>query len=215
MSTIAVIGTGNMGRAIAHRYAAAGHEVLLAGRDTAKAAKVAEEAGAGTTGTIKAVTPAVGITTAPMVVFAIWYDVAKELAAKYAGQLNGKILIDISNPLTATYDDLSTPWGTSAAEGIAAAVPGARVVKAFNTLFAPVLFNGALGDVPADVMVAGDDEAAKKSVLESLNGTGLRGLDAGPLTAARTLERLVVLQIGLQGRLDLGFNATFKFLPHA
>jgi predicted dinucleotide-binding enzyme len=80
-----------------------------------------------------------------MVVSALYYQVAREVVGSYKDQLVGKILVDISNPVNQTFDDLATPPGTSAAEELAKIVPATRVVKAFNATFAGLAGPGACG----------------------------------------------------------------------
>jgi predicted dinucleotide-binding enzyme len=130
-----------------------------------------------------------------LIVLATGYaDAAGALGA--VGNLTGKVVIDITNPLTADYMGLTVGHSTSAAEEIARAVPGAHVVKAFNTLFAQVLSQGAkLGDQALTVFYAGDDEAAKASVKALAESLGYATVDAGALKNARYLEPLAGLNI--------------------
>lgn len=121
---------------------------------------------------------------------------AKRLAA--AGDLTGKTVIDITNPLTPDMSGLSIGHTTSAAEEIQKAVPQARVVKAFNTVFAQVLGNDARAGAPkAQVLYAGDDADAKEAVRALIESAGFEAVDAGPLANARTLEPLGLLNIYL------------------
>ena len=138
---------------------------------------------------------------------------ARHLAGYHAAQLAGKVVIDISNPFNETFDGLTTEPGTSAAEQIAAAAPGIRLVKAFNTTFAPVLHEGRVGDQVAEVLLAGDDAGAKAVVTGLAERAGLNVVDAGALSNAQTLERMTLLLVELQGRYGLGFNAAFRFVP--
>src|SRR5256885_1914324 len=103
--------------------------------------------------------------------------------------LAGKVVVDISNPVDfATFDSLVVPAGTSAAEQIAAAAPGARVVKAFNTTFAGNLVAGEAGGAPLDVFVAGDDADAKQAVADLAASGGRRPIGAGPRPRPRGRE---------------------------
>lgn len=116
---------------------------------------------------------------------AVQYGVNLELAKKLGDRRDGKVVIDITNPLNPTYSGLVTAPGTSLAEELAKVVPiGAKVVKAFNTTFAGTLVAGKVGTVPLDVFIAGDDEGAKKKVLKLLEDGGMIGVDAGPLYRA-------------------------------
>ena len=107
--------------------------------------------------------------------------------------------------------DLATPGGTSSAEEVAQLVPvGTPVVKAFNTTFAPTLVAGEVGGQQLDVLIAGDDEAAKQKVALLVSDGGLRPLDVGPLRGARQLEHLGFLHIAVQQPLGLGFGSAIK-----
>ena len=210
---ITVVGAGNMGSALARRFAVAGVQVLLVDEDVAKASSVAAQINAEAGGAVVVATVADGIRRGDVVAFATWYPVTRQLAEQHAAQLVGKVVIDISNPFNDTFDGLTTEPGTSAAEQIAAVAPGARLVKAFNTTFAPVLQEGGVAGQVADVLVAGDDDEAKASVFALAERAGLHGVDAGALSNARTLERMTLLLVELQGRYGLGFNAAFRFVP--
>ena len=139
-----------------------------------------------------------------------------ETVRQLGGELDGKVVVDISNPLNATYDGLVTPPGTSAAESIRDALPrGARVVKAFNTTFAPTLLTGQVAGQVLDVFIAGDDEAAKAVVATIVRDAGLNAIDVGPLVRARQLEALALLGITLQPRLGTGFGTAWKLVMPA
>jgi predicted dinucleotide-binding enzyme len=111
-----------------------------------------------------------------------------------------------------TFDSLVVPPGTSAAERIAAAAPGARVVKAFNTTFAGNLVAGAAGGAPLDVFIAGDDARAKQAVADLAASGGLRPIDAGPLRRARELEGFQFLHMTLQQTLGTNWASAIKIL---
>jgi len=113
-----------------------------------------------------------------------------------AGDLKGKVIVDITNPLTADYTGLTIGHSTSAAEEIQKAFPGAKVVKAFNTVFAQVIAGGAkLAGATVPVYFAGDDAAAKETVKALIQSTGFAPVDAGGLRNARYLEPLAALNI--------------------
>src|SRR5438552_6874697 len=134
---ITVIGAGNMGSAFVKQLTRAGHQVSVTARDGAKAAKVAADSSAA-----KAVAVAGAAREADAVVLATAYgDAVAALAT--VGDLRGKVLIDITNPLTADYMGLTIGHSTSAAEEIAKAVLGAAVVTASTTVLAQVLAEGA------------------------------------------------------------------------
>ncbi|GAB3757602.1 NAD(P)-binding domain-containing protein [Ramlibacter monticola] len=190
---ITVIGAGNMGSAFVKQLTRAGHQVSVTARDAAKAEQVA----AANPGA-RAVRAAGAAEGADAVVLATGYAEAAA-ALRGAGDLAGKVVIDITNPLTADYMGLTLGHGTSAAEEIAKAVPGAELVKAFNTVFAQVLAEGAdFGNGrKADVFVASDSERAKQTAGAIAESIGFHVVDAGPLKNARYLEPVAGLNIYL------------------
>ena len=198
MSSISIIGLGGMTRAIGARAVEGGNAVEVIGRDPAKAKDLAAALGGGATAGTFGIPPAGDI-----VILAVPYASAVPVVAQYGDALAGKVIIDISNTFTAPDDTvLVTPDSSSGAQEIAKAVPpSTHVVKAFNTVFAHVL---ALGR-PLDVLLAGDDELAKKSVSAFIETLGLRPLDVGSLEMARWLEGAGLLMMGLAGH-GAGFN---------
>lgn len=187
---VLVIGTGNMGAGFVKQLTAAGHQVSVTARDTAKAQTVAQQFGA-------AAVPAEGsAASVDAIVLATPY--AEAVAALRAvGDLSGKTVIDITNPLTPDYMGLTLGHNTSAAEEIAKAVPGAEVVKGFNTVFAQVLAGGAeFGDgQKVTVFVASDSEHAKQTARALAESMGFQVMDAGGLQNARYLEPVAGLNI--------------------
>jgi 8-hydroxy-5-deazaflavin:NADPH oxidoreductase len=206
---VTIVGAGNMGRGIATRAVAGGHEVEIIARDPSHAQKLAEELGGSATA-LQAGAPFGG----EVVVFAVYYPGIKDAVQEYADQLAGKVVVDITNPLdTQTWDSLATPPGVSSAEEVAQLVPeGTPVVKAFNTTFAPTLAAGQVGDQQLDVLIAGDDDAAKQKVAQLASDGGLRPLDVGPLRRAQQLEQLGFLHIAVQQPLNLGFASAVKLI---
>lgn len=197
MTTISIIGSGNMATAIGTRAAAHGHTVELLGRNAAKARALAEQIGnAATVGTP-------GATPQGDIVFvAVRYDDTVAAVASYGESLAGKILVDISNPFNAEASGLVTTAGSSAAQEIAAAAPkSAHVVKALNTIFGHVLAKGT----PLDAFIAGDSAEAKATLAAFLESLELRTLDAGGLQAASILESAGLLLMGL-ARNGAGFD---------
>jgi len=206
---VTIIGAGKMGRAIGTRAVAGGNEVEILDHDPADAQKLADELGASASA-IDADASFGG----DVVVLAMYYPGIKEAAQQYGDRLDGKVVVDISNPVdTQTWDRLATPADTSSAEEIAEVVPDAKVVKAFNTTFANTLVEGKVDGQQLDVLIAGDDDGAKRKVSELASGGGLRPLDVGPLKRAQELEHLGLLHITMQEPLGLGFASTFKLRP--
>lgn len=188
---VTVIGAGNMGSAFVKQLVRAGHQVSVTGRDAAKAAQLAaDHPGA-------LAVPARGAAAdADAIVLATAYaDAAAALQA--LGDLSGKVVIDITNPLTPDYMGLTLGHSTSAAEEIAKAVPGAELVKGFNTVFAQVLSEGAnfRNGQKVSVFVASDSTRAKQTATALADSLGFDVIDAGGLKNARYLEPLGGLNI--------------------
>jgi 8-hydroxy-5-deazaflavin:NADPH oxidoreductase len=204
---ITIIGTGNMARGIATRALAGGHAVTLLGTDSAKAEALAGElSGDARPGQVG--DPLAG----DVVVLAVWYAAVDDVLGRYGDQLDGKIIIDITNPIDVdAFEPLKLEAG-SAAQEIAAKAPGAKVVKAFNTTFAGTLAEGEVAGEALDVFIASDDDDAKSTVSQIVTDAGLRPIDAGPLRRARELEALGYLHMALQQSLGTGFGSTVKVL---
>lgn len=203
---IIIIGAGNMARGIATRALAGGHDVTILAKDDLKAAQLADDlraqaVGEGVVGASASASASgdSAIDAADVVVLAVPFAAAKQLVSDYGARLDGKIVIDISNPVNAALDALVVEPGTSAAEEIAwLATPGARIVKAFNTTFAGTLPAGSVGGEPLDVFIAADDESARKQVAELVASGGLNPVDVGALKHARGLEGFQLLHMALQ-----------------
>jgi 8-hydroxy-5-deazaflavin:NADPH oxidoreductase len=204
MSTISIIGTGNMASTIGTLAVAGGNTVEVIGRDQAKAADLAKALGGGaTTGEFGAV-PAGDI-----VIVALLHANVAPVVAQYGDALAGKVIVDISNPFNSTADGLAIPDNTSVAQEVAKVAPAsASVVKAFNTIFGVVLAQGR----PLDVFIAGDDARAKAGVGEFVESLNLRPLDVGGLNMARWLEGAGLIVMGLArngvGNFDFALGAT-------
>jgi len=147
MTTVSIIGTGNMGQAIASVVGKGGHTAELIGHDDA-----------------------VTVPAGEIVVLAVPHPAVADILAARGEQLAGKVVVDITNPLDfQTYDALVVPADSSAAAQIAAALPQSKVVKAFNTTFAATLANGTVGALPTTVLIAGDDESSRlRETLQTL-----------------------------------------------
>ena len=197
MTTISIIGSGNMATTIGTRAAKHGHTIELMSRNTAKAQALADQIGKGATVGMFGARPAGDI-----VIVAVLYAAAVEVVAHYGDALSGKILVDITNPFNADVSGLVTTAGDSLTQQIAAAAPeGTYVVKAFNSIFRGVLAE----DKPLDVFFAGDSAEAKARVAAFLESLDMRPLDAGGLEMAWVLEWAGVLLVGL-ARNGAGFD---------
>src|ERR1700754_1718296 len=202
MSIITVIGSGGMAAAIGGRASKAGYTIEVVSRDPAKSRALADQLAAGaTTGTYGAA-PAGDI-----VILAVPYGSAAAVITEYGAALTGKVIIDITNPISSDATSLVTPAGSSGAQEIAKEAPaGTSVVKAFNTLFGPVLAQRE----HLDAFIAADDPEAKARVATFIESLGLRPLDVGGLHMAATLEALGLMLIGLAkngaGTFDIALN---------
>jgi 8-hydroxy-5-deazaflavin:NADPH oxidoreductase len=211
---VTIIGAGNMGRGIGHVLMRGVHSVTIVDRDPEEAEQLAEELRSAAEGgaTVEAAGPGAEL-RGEVVILAVYYPGDLEIVRDLGEELAGKVVVDISNPLNPTFDGLATAPGTSAAEEVAAgAPPGTRVVKAFNTTFAPTLVEGQVAGQPLDVLIAGDDEEAKETVAQLVRDGGLRAIDVGPLERARQLEGLGFLGMMLQQPLGLNFQSAWKLI---
>ena len=188
MSSISIIGTGNMARAIGTLAVAGGNTVEVMGRDQFKAADLAKALGeSATTGEWGAV-PAGDI-----VIVALLYANVVPVVVQYGDALAGKVIVDISNPFNSAADGLAYHDDTSVAQEAAKVAPAsASVVKAFNTIFRDVLEKGR-----PDVFIAGDNAQAKAGVEAFIESVGLRPLDVGGLSMAHWLEGAGLVVMGL------------------
>jgi len=156
MSSVSIIGLGNMAGALAARAVEGGNAVEVIGRDLAKAKDLAAALGGGVTAGTFGTAPAGDI-----VILAVPYAGVLPVVAQYGDALAGKVIIDICNPVAPDLKGVATPDGISAAQEVAKAVPAsAHVVKAFNTVFGHILAQGG----PLDVLFAGDDAGQGKRV---------------------------------------------------
>ena len=206
MGSISVIGSGNMAGAIGALALEGGNAVEVIGRDAAKAAALARALGDGATAGTWGAVPAGDI-----VILAVLFDGAVPVVSEYGEALDGKIIVDITNPFNAGATGLAIPDDTSIAQMVAEAAPAsAHVVKAFNTLFRGVLAAGG----PLDVFMAGDDAQAKASVSAFIATLGLSPRDVGDLSMAHWLEGAGLLSVGLArygvGSFDFSLGVNFR-----
>jgi predicted dinucleotide-binding enzyme len=185
MTTVSIIGNGNMGTAIAGLVTDSGNAVEFIGKEAA---------------------PIAG----DVVVLAVPYPALAEVIATHGSQLAGKVVIDITNPLDfATFDGLVVDADGSAAAELAASLPQSHVLKAFNTNFAATLAAKSVGDTQTTVLVAGDDESAKQLVASVFTAGGVNVVDAGALKRARELESLGFLQLTLAVQEKISWTGGF------
>ena len=187
MTHVTIIGTGNMGQAIAGVVTKGGNTAELIGHsDSAKPV------------------------TGEIVVLAVPYPAVADILATRGDQLASKMVVDITNPLNyETFDSLTVPADSSAAAQIAATLPRSTIVKAFNTTFAATRASGTAGEVPTTVLIAGDDSQAKSQLADVVTAGGLRAIDSGSLRRARELEALGFLQITLAAQDKMPWTGGF------
>lgn len=187
MAHISIIGAGKMGQAITAALTRDDNVVDLLGKGDADK-------------------PVDG----DIVVLAVPYPAVDQVLAQRPGQFDNKIVVDITNPLNSeTFDSLTVPADSSAAEEIAAKLPNSRLLKAFNTTFAGTLAEGTVGPLTTTVLVAGDDADAKATLVGVVNASGLKAIDAGSLKRAREMEAIGFLQISLASNEKVPWSGGF------
>lgn len=208
---LGILGTGRMGQRLAAMFARAGRAVVLGSRNIDRANAIVQTLAipglsAGSyedAASAQAVLPAIFLR-----------DELVPHLASVRHQLNGKLLIDISNPFNEDYSDFLTPWNSSSAELLDDHFPEARIVGAFKNVFAEVFDRPLFDGVQSDVLVTGDDEEAKRDFLALTNGTPFRYLDAGPLRNSRTVERLTLLTGRLGRQLNIYPTMNWRLMGH-
>jgi predicted dinucleotide-binding enzyme len=184
---IGIIGAGNVGRALATAGVRAGHAITITSTTVEEAESVAAEVGVRSVASNRD-----AVAEAEAVILAVPFDSVNTIAAELGDALDGKILIDVTNRFAP--EQLNGP---SNAELIRDMAPNAKVVKAFNTVFASRQVDPVLDGIQLDGFVAGDDAAAKQQVLDLVRSLGFRPIDAGSLAMARALEGMATLNIAL------------------
>lgn len=201
---IAIIGTGNVGKALGTSLVRAGHDVTFAAQDADKTRKIAQEIGGSAAGSA-----ADAASNADAIILAIPYGAAHAVARSLGESVTGKVVIDATNPLRADFTGLATEGGPSAGEEIAEALPDAHVAKAFNTLFASLQADPGAQGTTLDALFATDDDEARRLLRDLLTSMGFRAVDAGPLRNARELEALAWLNMKLQMAFSGAWNSGF------
>jgi len=198
-----------MGVRLAVMFADQGHAVVLGSRDLSRAERIAS-------GLRRKNITAVSYeqaAKAPIVLPAMFLrDGLLDELEPLRTALQGKLLIDISNPFNHDYSDFILPWDTSGAEQIQARLPETRVVGAFKNVWWEVFDAPRFGDTFSDVFVVGDDAGAKQIFFELTKGTPFRYIDAGKLRNARTIERMTLLSGEMGQRYGFFPRMNYKFL---
>lgn len=201
MTTITIIGSGNMAAAIGTRAAKHGHAVEIMSRDASKAQELADTIGSGASVAAFGARP-----QGDIVILAVLFAGAVDVVEHYGDALAGKILLDITNPFNADASGVVTAPGDSVSDRIVAAAPAdTAVVKAFNTIFGGVIAS----DANVDVFFAGDSADAKARVVEFVESIGMTPHDAGGLVQAHALEWAGILLVGLASN-GAGFDVAFR-----
>jgi 8-hydroxy-5-deazaflavin:NADPH oxidoreductase len=188
---IGVIGAGNVGKALSRGADRAGYEVRMVARDPAQTREV--------------------VAWAELVILAVPFHALDSVINRIGDGFGGKVIVDVTNALTQDMH-LALGYSTSGAEELQKKLPAARVVKAFNTVFAQHMDTGRLGDKPLTALVAADDVDAKAAVLELARDIGFDAVDAGPLQNARMIEPMAFLNIQLGYVLGMGQQIGFELL---
>ena len=199
---IGIIGAGNMGQALATASVRAGQAITITSTTAGEAEAVAAKVGATAVASNRA-----AVADADTVILAVPFDAVRGIVDELGTELDGKVLIDVTNRFTP--EQLGGP---SNAELIQQMAPNARVVKAFNTIFASHQADPAIDGVQLDGFVAGDDGAAKQQALALVASLGFRPIDAGPLAMARALEGMGTLNISLNAANGWPWQSGWKLL---
>jgi predicted dinucleotide-binding enzyme len=199
---IGIIGAGNVGQALAKASVRAGHTVTITATHVEEAGHVAAEVGARAAGS-----NAEAVANADVVILAVPFDAVDAITRELSSTLDRKVLIDVTNRFSPEQLD-----GTSNAELIQRMAPSAKVVKAFNTIFASHQADPVVDDIELDGFVAGEDGPAKQQVLEFVASLGFRPIDTGSLTMARALEGMGMLNIALNMSNNWPWQTGWKLL---
>ena len=188
---IAILGRGHVGGALSRGLSRAGHEVIAVGKDERAIRDAAE--------------------WADVVIMALPFAAVGEVAQIIEPVTAGKPIVDVTNALN-EHAGLAIGFTTSGGEELQKKLPRARVVKALNTVFAGLMETGQVEGQPLTAFVAGDDDAARSTVMELAHDIGFDAVNSGPLKNARLLEPLGVLNIQLGYFLGYGSEGGFRHL---
>ena len=204
---IAIIGAGNVGKALATAFTRAGHNVSISASDASHAMEAAMTTGARAVGS-----NAEAASGADVIVLAIPFDSAPAVAQDIKDAAAGKPLVDVTNRMSFGTNGPEIDTTSSNAEDLARLLPNAHVVKAFNTVFASRHADPVTDGIRLDGFVAADDDGAKAAVLRLVESIGLEPIDVGPLVRARQLEALAFLNIALNATHGGAWRSGWKLL---
>jgi 8-hydroxy-5-deazaflavin:NADPH oxidoreductase len=188
---IGIIGDGNVGSALQRGLTKAGHEAKAVGADPSAVRETARNA--------------------EVVIIAVPFGAIDDVVKAVSGEVNGKVVIDVTNALNPDYS-LAVGFTSSGAEELQRKMPQVRVVKAFNTVFAQHMDSGSVKGERLTILAASDDANAKNVVIELAKGIGFDAVDAGPLRNARLLEPFALQNIALGYMLGLGTEIGFRLV---
>jgi len=189
---IAIIGKGNVGKALGLGLRRAGHEVRYGHRDPKEPVREAADWG-------------------EVIILAVPYHATRDAAKEIGSTADGKVLIDVTNALDQNMN-LAVGFTTSAAEQLQKLLPKSRVIKAFNTVFSQNQSTGRVGKEQLTAFIAGDDRMAMQIVKELSSAIGFEPVDVGSLKSARYLEPMAIMIIELGYNLKMGTNIGFKLV---
>jgi predicted dinucleotide-binding enzyme len=189
---IAIVGKGNVGKALGEGLKRAGHEIRYGHRDPKEPVREAAEWG-------------------DVIILAVPYHATMDAAEEIGSAADGKVLVDVTNALDQKLS-LAVGFTISAAEELQKLLPKSRVVKAFNTVFSQNQSTGRVGKEQLTAFIAGDDKVAKRIVMELSRDIGFEPIDVGPLKSARYLEPMAIMIIELGYNLKMGTKIGFKLV---
>lgn len=188
--TIAIIGTGDVAKALGPEFAAQGHTIVYGSRSPSdsRVVELVDKTGTGASAT----SPVEAAGQASIIVLAVPGLLVEEIT-KSLGDLSDKIIIDPTNPIKRSLTEFEHGVETSNGEIIQAAAPGAYVVKAFNSLNWKTMIDPDSSGGPVSILLVGDNDSAKQIVADLVEGMGLEAIDLGGIKNAHWVEGMLIL----------------------
>jgi len=206
---IGILGSGVVGGTLGKRWAKGGHTVMFSSRHPESEKMTVLVAEAGPNAAAASIADTVG--QSDILLLASPWNATKEVVAA-AGDLAGKIVIDVTNPFLPDLSGVEVGTTSSAGELVASWAPGAKIVKAFNTIGVNIMADPNFNGRSALLLYCGDDTDAKAAVGRLATELGFEALDAGPLRQARVLEPLALLWVSLAFAQGLGREFAFQIV---